>query len=150
MIPRAAVHLINFVKEGWVKETLLAIPRVAMMIPKLLGDRRVPLRVRTALFGTGIYLLSPFDIIPDFIPGLGKLDDAVVLLLLVDGVFNQIDERILLDHWTGRAATLIRLRDVAGVVSAFVPRRFRFFLFGRITALGKHHAGHGSQPPPGM
>jgi uncharacterized membrane protein YkvA (DUF1232 family) len=139
MIPKAVVMLINFVKDGWIQETLMAIPRVALMIPKLLRDRRVPLRIRTALLGLGIYLISPFDIIPDFIPGFGHLDDAIVMLLLIDGILNQIDETVLLDHWTGRPVTLKRLIDVAGVISAFVPRRFRFFLFGKITALGKRH-----------
>lgn len=139
MIPKAASILIDFVKEGWVKETLLALPRVAALIPKLLGDRRVPFRIRTALLGLGIYLLSPFDIIPDFIPGLGRLDDAVVLLLLVDGILNQIDETILLDHWTGRDATLIHLRNAARVAAWFVPQKFRRFLFGKITTLGKRH-----------
>ncbi|MDR0311721.1 MAG: DUF1232 domain-containing protein [Acidobacteriota bacterium] len=139
MIPKVAGLFMNFIKAGWVKETLLALPRVALLIPKLLGDRRVPLRIRTALLGLGIYLVSPFDIIPDFIPGLGKLDDAVVLLLLVDGVLNQIDEKILLDHWRGRPATLRRLIDVASVVSSFVPQKFRRFLFGKIVSLGERH-----------
>jgi uncharacterized membrane protein YkvA (DUF1232 family) len=140
MIPKAAGLLINFVKKGWVKETLLALPRVAMLIPKLLGDRRVPFRIRTALLGLGIYLISPFDIIPDFIPGFGQIDDAVVLLLLVDGILNQIDEKILLDHWTGRALTLTRLRDAARVAAYFVPQKLRLFLFGKITAIGERHS----------
>ena len=140
MIPKFAGLLIDFVKEGWVQETLLALPRVALLIPKLLGDRRVPLRLRAALLGMGIYLVSPFDIIPDSIPGLGRLDDAIVLLLLVDCVLNQIDEKILLEHWTGRAVTLQRLRDAAFVASAFVPIKFRRFLFGRIATLGERHA----------
>ena len=139
MMPGIAALLINFVKEGWVKETLLALPRVAMLIPKLLGDRRVPFRIRTSLLGLGIYMLSPIDIIPDFIPGLGRLDDAVVLLLLVDGILNQIDENILLDHWTGRDTTLKRLRDAAHVAACFVPQKFRRFLFGKITTLGERH-----------
>jgi len=139
MIPKIAGLLIDFVKEGWVTETLLALPRITLMIPKLLGDRRVPLRVRTALLGLGIYLVSPFDIIPDSIPGIGRIDDAIVLLLLVDGVLNQVDEKILLDHWTGHALTLKRLRDVAGVAACFVPQNFRRFLFGKITALGERH-----------
>jgi len=137
MIPKAAGILIDFVKAGWIQEALLALPRVAMLVPKLLGDRRVPLRIRTALLGLGIYLVSPFDIIPDFIPGLGRLDDAVVLLLIVDGVLNQVDEKILLDHWAGRPVTLRRLIDAASIASAFVPKKFRLFLFGKITALGK-------------
>lgn len=140
MIPRIAGLLIDFVKKGWAGETLLALPRVAIMIPKLLGDRRVPLRVRTALLGLGFYLVSPFDIIPDFIPGFGRLDDVVVLLLFIDGVLNRIDEKILLDHWTGRAETLKRLMDVSRFVASFVPRRFRLLLFGKITALGERGA----------
>ena len=139
MIPKIAGLFINYVKEGWVQETLLALPRAALMIPKLLGDRRVPLRIRTALLGLGIYLVSPFDIIPDFIPVLGKLDDAVVLLLLVDGVLNRIDENILLDHWTGRPATLRRLKDAAFVTASFAPLKFRRFLFGKIVSLGERH-----------
>ena len=140
MTPRIIVIVQDFIKAGWVRETLLALPRVALMIPKLLGDRRVPLRIRTALLGLGIYLVSPFDIIPDFIPGVGRLDDAIVLLLLVDGILNQIDEEILLDHWTGREATLHRLRDAASIAAAFVPRKFRKFLFGKIVSLGERHA----------
>ena len=140
MIPKAAGLLIDFVKAGWVGETLLALPRVALLIPKLLGDRRVPLRIRTALLGLGFYLVSPFDIIPDFIPGIGRIDDAIVLLLFVDGILNQIDENILLDHWTGRAMTLRRLRDAARVVACFVPQKFRRFLFGKITTLGERVA----------
>jgi len=144
MIPKIAGLLIDFVKAGWVTETLLALPRVALMIPKLLGDRRVPFRVRTALLGLGIYLVSPFDIIPDFIPGVGRIDDAIVLLLLVDGVLNQIDETILLDHWTGHALTLRRLRDAARVVGNFVPQKFRRFLFGKIAALGERNIRQGT------
>ena len=139
MIPKAAGLLIDFVKGGWVKETLLAVPRIVLLIPRLLTDRRVPLRIRTALFGLGIYLLSPFDIIPDFIPGIGHIDDAIVLLLLMDGILNQVDEKILLDHWTGRPETLMRLRDLSHAVASFVPRKFRLFLYGKITALGERH-----------
>jgi len=140
MIPRIAGLVRDFVKEGWIQETLLALPRVALLIPKLLGDRRVPFRTRTALLGLGIYLISPFDIIPDSIPGVGKLDDAIVLLLLIDGVLNQIDEEILLDHWTGHEVTLLRLRDAACIAASFVPQKFRVFLFGKIVTLGELHA----------
>jgi len=140
MTPRIADLVRDFVKSGWIQETLMALPRVALMIPKLLGDRRVPLRTRTALLGLGIYLVSPFDIIPDSIPGVGKLDDVIVLLLLVDGILNQIDEEILLDHWTGRAATLRRLSDAACLAASFVPQKFRMFLFGKIVTLGERYA----------
>jgi uncharacterized membrane protein YkvA (DUF1232 family) len=137
MVPRIFKTVQNFVKDGWVKEALLALPRVALLIPKLLGDRRVPLRTRASLIGLGIYLASPFDIIPDFIPGLGQIDDALACLLLVDGILNHVDEQILVEHWTGRVETLRRLRDVSCIAAAFVPQKFRNLLYGKVEALGK-------------
>ncbi|MDR1728906.1 MAG: DUF1232 domain-containing protein [Acidobacteriota bacterium] len=147
MVPRIAKMVRGFLQDGWVKEALLALPRVALLIPKLLGDRRVPLRTRAALFGLGIYLASPLDIIPDFIPGLGQVDDALALLLLVDGILNQVDEQILFEHWTGRAETLRRLRDAAGFVAAFVPARFQKFLYGKVASLGRRYAPQDGAPP---
>ena len=145
MVPRIAKVLRVLVDDGWVKETLLALPRVALLIPKLLRDRRVPLRTRGALLGLGIYLASPFDLIPDFIPGLGQLDDMLAFLLLVDGILNQVDDQILLEHWTGRAATLRRLRDISRIAAAFIPSKFRSFLYGRIEALGERHIRQSSE-----
>ncbi|MFQ5926477.1 MAG: YkvA family protein, partial [Terriglobia bacterium] len=90
----------------WLKETLLALPRLALLIPKLATDERVPTRTRLALAGLAVYLATPWDIIPDFIPVLGQLDDAAALLLFVDGVLNQVDDAVLLEHWTGDVETL--------------------------------------------
>src|SRR3970040_2815711 len=98
---------------AWVKETLLAVPRVARLIPKLAADERVPLRTKLALGGLAVYLASPWDIIPDFIPVLGQLDDGVAILLFVDGVLNQVDDAILLEHWRGEVAQLRRLQWLA-------------------------------------
>jgi uncharacterized membrane protein YkvA (DUF1232 family) len=46
-------------------------------------DRETPFYARCALFGAIGYFLMPFDIIPDFIPGIGHIDDAAVMLLAI-------------------------------------------------------------------
>jgi uncharacterized membrane protein YkvA (DUF1232 family) len=122
---------------AWAKEALLALPRVALLIPKLAADERVPLRTKLALGGLAVYLASPWDIVPDFIPVLGQLDDGVALLLFLDGVLNQVDDRILLEHWTGAPETLRGLQWLARQTSRWVPGPLKRLLFGRAVEAGR-------------
>lgn len=121
---------------AWLKETVLAVPRVALLIPRLGADERVPVRTKLALAGLAVYLASPWDLIPDFIPVLGQLDDTVALLLFVDGVLNQVDDAVLLEHWTGEVETLRRVQRLAHLVSQWVPLRLKRLLFGRAIVAG--------------
>ena len=122
---------------AWMKEAVLALPRVALMVPKLATDKRVPRRTKLALGGLAVYIASPWDLIPGFIPVLGQLDDAVALLLFVDGVLNQIDDEILLDHWTGDPATLRKLQWLARRTARWIPARLRALLFGKALEAGE-------------
>lgn len=122
---------------AWIKEIVLAVPRVALLIPKLATDERVPTRTKLALAGLAAYLASPWDLIPDFIPVLGQLDDGLAILLFVDGILNQVDDAVLLEHWRGEVKTLRRLQWLARLVSLWVPLRLKKLLFGRAVAAGE-------------
>jgi uncharacterized membrane protein YkvA (DUF1232 family) len=137
IFPRLAGAIRDVVKSTWLKENLLALPRIAMLVPKLMSDKRVPARTKAALTGLAVYLVSPWDIIPDFIPGIGQLDDAIVLLLFIDGVLNQIDDAVLLDHWTGEVETLRRVQDFSRFVSQWTPDRIKTRLFGQAVTAGQ-------------
>jgi uncharacterized membrane protein YkvA (DUF1232 family) len=113
-------------------EVLLILPRIALMVPKLMADKRVPTRTKLALAGLAAYLVSPWDLIPDFIPGLGQLDDVVVLLLFIEGVLNQVEDSILLEYWSGDVKTLRRVQMVARVVSRWTPQHVKTLLFGDV------------------
>ncbi|HSC77845.1 MAG TPA: DUF1232 domain-containing protein [Candidatus Acidoferrales bacterium] len=130
---------------AWMKEALLALPRVVLLVPKLAGDKRVPLRTKLALGGLAVYIASPWDLIPGFIPVLGQLDDAVALLLFVDGVLNQIDDDILLEHWRGSPTTLRNLQWLARQTARWIPARLRHFLYGRAVAAGEAAAAKSSK-----
>ncbi len=132
---------------AWMKETLLALPRVVLLIPKLAADERVPLRVKLALGGLAVYLASPWDLIPDFIPVLGQLDDGVAILLFIDGVLNQVDDAVLLEHWTGAPETLRRLQWLARQVSRWVPGGLKRLLFGRAVEAGRKQLSERSGDP---
>jgi len=136
-LSRLGTLLQRVVKSAWLKETLLAVPRIALLVPKLLGDDRVPTRTKVALGGLALYLASPWDIIPDFIPGLGQLDDAVVLLIFVDAVLNQVDDAVILEHWTGEVETLRRVQEFSRSLSKWTPSELKTYLFGQAVAAGE-------------
>jgi uncharacterized membrane protein YkvA (DUF1232 family) len=139
MVPRFVELIRRLFQSGWIQESLLAIPRIVLLIPGLMKDNRVPLRTKLALTGLGVYLVSPWDIIPDSIPGIGELDDVVVLLLFVDGILNQVDDAVLLEHWRGRIETLRRLQDLSRLVSAWSPEKLKTFLFGQAVSAGESY-----------
>ncbi len=113
------------------------VPRLALLVPKLMTDERVPRRTKLALAGLAAYIVSPWDLIPDFIPGIGQLDDAIVLLLFVDGVLNLVEDKVLLEHWTGEVATLRRVQKISRTVSRLAPQQLKTYVFGRAVAEGE-------------
>lgn len=108
-------------------EWILALPRLAVLAVKLGFDRNVPWETKTALGGGLLYILSPIDGIPDFIPIIGQLEDILIAILLIDGMVNHIDRAIVMKHWTGRAETLDSIgrltRKVTDMLPAFIRDR---------------------------
>lgn len=112
------------------RELLLLLPRLGLLVARLLKDERVPLSAKLMLIGLAAYLASPIDILPDFIPFLGYLDDVLVTAVVIDGLLASVEREVLLSHWPGDPATLDRVARAAATVSAFVPRRIKHRLFG--------------------
>jgi uncharacterized membrane protein YkvA (DUF1232 family) len=97
-----------------IAELLRLIPDVLRLIRALLADRSVPLSVRIALIGLLAWLLSPIDLIPEFIPVLGPLDDAVVAILVLRYVRRRLGEPELRRRWAGSDAGFELLTRVLG------------------------------------
>lgn len=114
---------------SWWKEALLLAPNLGRLIAALLADPRVDARQKALLAAFAAYLASPVDLIPDFIPVLGHLDDLVVVLLLFDGVLNQLDADLVREHWKGSPETLASLRRWSARLSRFLPRTWKRQLF---------------------
>jgi uncharacterized membrane protein YkvA (DUF1232 family) len=112
------------------RELLVLLPQLAGLIARLAGDPRVPRRVKVVLGTTAVFLASPIDLLPDFIPGLGYVDDVVLVAVVLDGLLNHVDREILLEHWPGDPASLERTAAVAARVAAWVPRRWKARVFG--------------------
>lgn len=85
------------------------------------NDERIPMRDKKVLLAMVALLISPIDIIPDWIPVFGLLDDLIILSLILDYFFSVLDQSILLSHYPWGMKSFARIRRVAGVLSFFVP-----------------------------
>ena len=112
------------------KDLLLALPRLARMLISLAADRDVPTAAKVVLAAMAVYLVSPIDLIPDFIPWLGYLDDVVLAAVVVDGVLNYVDRPLVLRYWPGSADSLDRIAAVARRLARWVPNRIKARIFG--------------------
>jgi len=90
--------------------TLRLIPRIAKLVYHLLRDPRVPWTVKAALAGMAAYLASPIDLIPDWIPGAGYLDDVLVVAIGINYIFAKIPEDVIVEHWGEDVELLKRFR----------------------------------------
>lgn len=91
------------------------VPHCALLFKRLLGDPRVSWRWKAASGLVLVYLAMPFDLVPDFIPVVGQLDDAILVALVLRGLLRNAGPRLLREHWPGPAALLVPLERFAGV-----------------------------------
>ncbi len=111
------------------KALLRALPDVARLITRLVGDPVLPRAAKIALGAAAVYLLSPIDLIPDFIPLVGYLDDVLLAAVILDGVLNWVDRGLVLKYWPGSPAALDTLARSARLLSMWVPRRLKARVF---------------------
>ncbi len=112
------------------KDLLLALPRLGRMLISLAADRDVPTAAKVVLAAVAVYVASPIDIVPDFIPWLGYLDDLLVAAVVVDGVLNFLERPVVLRYWPGSPASLDRVAAVASRLARWVPSRVKARIFG--------------------
>jgi uncharacterized membrane protein YkvA (DUF1232 family) len=84
-----------------VRELIGLIPDVLRLLRSVIGDRSAPRDVRLVLVGLLAWILSPIDLIPEFIPVLGPLDDVVVAIVAMRYVRRRVGIEDLRRRWTG-------------------------------------------------
>jgi uncharacterized membrane protein YkvA (DUF1232 family) len=93
-------------KRAAAREVAALIPNLLALFRGLLGDPRVPRSSKLWLGFAVVWLVSPIDLIPEFIPVAGPLDDAIVAALVLRHVLKRTDPTVLADHWRGSPETL--------------------------------------------
>ncbi|MDP2858768.1 MAG: YkvA family protein [Bacillota bacterium] len=92
-------------------EYILLLPDMFMLVVRLLKDGRVPTRSKAMLAIVLAYLVLPFDIVPDFIPGFGILDDFIIVVYALNRILGETPQEIVTEHWSGQADLLKVIRD---------------------------------------
>jgi uncharacterized membrane protein YkvA (DUF1232 family) len=88
------------------RELLAFVPDCLVLFRRLLGDERVPRSAKVGLALAIAYLAMPFDVVPDFLPVVGQLDDAIVVAAVVAFVARRTGRDVIQDLWPGSAAGL--------------------------------------------
>jgi uncharacterized membrane protein YkvA (DUF1232 family) len=97
-----------------VRELLGLIPDILRLLRSLIGDSAAPLDVRLVLIGLVAWIVSPIDLIPEFIPVLGPMDDVVVAIVAMRYVRRRVGTVDLRRRWTGSEAGFAMLLTVIG------------------------------------
>ena len=95
-------------------ELIRLVPDLLRLVRSLIGDRSVPLGARVALVGLLAWLISPIDLIPEFIPVLGPVDDVVVAVLVLRYVRRKVGLEALRERWPGTPEGFALLGRIIG------------------------------------
>jgi uncharacterized membrane protein YkvA (DUF1232 family) len=102
----AILILVSLGRRSQAREVASLIPNLAVLFRGLLRDPRVPRSSKRWLWFALAWFVSPIDLIPEFIPVAGPLDDAIVAALVLRHVLRRTERTVLADHWRGDASTL--------------------------------------------
>ena len=103
------------------------LPQYVRLLGGLITDRRVSITDKLIVAGAIAYIVMPIDLIPDFIPFFGEIDDVYILILALQRLISNAGRSVLLDHWTGEPSDLadINLKGAIAAAAFFLPKRIR-------------------------
>jgi uncharacterized membrane protein YkvA (DUF1232 family) len=110
----AVLVLLAFGRRSRARELATLLPNLVLLFRGLVADPRVPRSSKRWLWFALVWCVSPIDLIPEFIPIAGPLDDAIVAALVLRHVLRRTDRAVLADHWRGDPVTLDAIIRLAG------------------------------------
>lgn len=117
-------------RQTSLKEFALIAPRLVKLLGRLMRDPRVPSRSKAILVLSVGYLVSPLDVIPDMVPGIGQLDDLVIVAFALDHLLNRVPDEVLREHWDGDEDILEIIKQIVDIGAGLVPRWVKRILPG--------------------
>ncbi len=111
------------------------LPQYVRLLGGLITDRRVSAVDKLLVVGAIGYIVMPIDLIPDFIPFFGEIDDVFLLVLALQRLIENAGRLVVLEHWSGdpRDVADLNLRGALTAAAFFLPKRIR----RRLRVIGK-------------
>jgi uncharacterized membrane protein YkvA (DUF1232 family) len=101
--------LLVFGKPGAARELVTLVPNLLRLFRGLMTDARVPRRAKVFLAFGALWLASPIDLLPEFLPVIGPLDDAIVAAVVLRYLVKHTGRGVIEEHWHGQPETLDRV-----------------------------------------
>ena len=99
---------------GLLKDLAGFLPACVTLVRRLRADPRVPFKAKAAVVLAGLWVLSPIDLLPEFLPVIGPLDDVVVVALALRFAARRVPREVLMEAWPGEPRLLERLLSARG------------------------------------
>ena len=96
------------------REVAMLLPNLAVLFKGLIRDPRVPRGSKMLLVLGAVWIASPIDLIPEFLPVVGPLDDAVVASLVLRHLLKRAGPEVVREHWQGDPRTIGLILRAAG------------------------------------
>jgi uncharacterized membrane protein YkvA (DUF1232 family) len=90
------------------------IPNLLLLFKDLAKDPRVPRGAKVWLAVGALWIASPIDLLPEFLPVVGPLDDAIVAAVVLRHLVRAAGVDVVSEHWRGDASTLERILRLFG------------------------------------
>lgn len=103
------------------EQAIQAVPNLIKLGYRLLRDPRIPVRHKAFLGVALAYVAAPVDVIPDYVPFIGRADDLLLLALALNSMFEAAGEAIVHEHWDGTGDVLDIVSGVIGWGAGMVP-----------------------------
>jgi uncharacterized membrane protein YkvA (DUF1232 family) len=107
---------------GKLGEYLFLLPDFFILICRLAVDKRVPIKEKLMISGIIAYVIMPLDLIPDFIPIIGYMDDLVFVVLGLNMILNGTDPKVLQDNWSGEGDVLRQMQKITALAERFLDK----------------------------
>jgi uncharacterized membrane protein YkvA (DUF1232 family) len=103
------VLLARRLPPGLLRDLAGFVPDCVTTVRRLRRDPRVPPRAKVVVALAGLWVVSPIDLLPEFLPVIGPLDDVLVVALALRYAARQVPREVLLAAWPGETRLLERL-----------------------------------------
>ncbi len=118
--------------KGRMGNFLMFLPNMLLLLGRLLKDARVSTAEKALFLASIVYVVSPIDLIPDFFPFIGQVDDIYVVALTLLRLLNRTDASVIRQHWAG-GGDIVGLADsIARTAPLLLPKRVSRVLTSRV------------------
>lgn len=106
-----------------IAEIIMILPDITMLLYRLIKDSRISIKTKIMIGTVLTYLALPYDVIPDFIPILGKSDDLGIGLILLERIIDDIPREVILDNWQGSPKIIKKAVEVGENIEKTIGRK---------------------------